>query len=155
MRSYTEFKEAMGKRESDNNYKIVNQFGYLGKYQFGKPRLFDLGLSVNGWHPANIPPRHYITKEDFLEDEHLQEIIFDSHIKELSKRVAPLLSSLTDKKFRYKGNEYNYNLSGLVAGSHLVGIGGIKKFINGIDITDGNNVSPAEYLYLFMDYQLI
>ena len=36
IKNHSSFLDAIGHRESTNNYKAVNQFGYLGKYQFGR-----------------------------------------------------------------------------------------------------------------------
>ena len=38
-KTYVGFKEALGFKESRGDYSIVNQFGYLGKYQFAKSTL--------------------------------------------------------------------------------------------------------------------
>ena len=40
------FLHDMGHRESGNRYDIVNQFGYMGKYQFGKATLRTLKIKV-------------------------------------------------------------------------------------------------------------
>ena len=39
--------DAIGFRESTNNYKAVNRLGYLGKYQFGQKTLRAIGISVS------------------------------------------------------------------------------------------------------------
>ena len=36
----------LGFRESGNRYDIVNSYGYMGKYQFGKSTLKGLGFKV-------------------------------------------------------------------------------------------------------------
>ena len=56
---YQKFTDAMGNRESSNNYTVVNKFGYMGKYQFGKSTLRTLKIKV--------------TKEAFLNSPDLQE----------------------------------------------------------------------------------
>ncbi len=38
-----ELKNAIGQRESGGNYRAENQFGYVGKYQFGLATLYDEG----------------------------------------------------------------------------------------------------------------
>ena len=38
-KSFIGFTQAVGFKESRNRYHIVNKFGYLGKYQFGKSTL--------------------------------------------------------------------------------------------------------------------
>src|SRR5690625_3575717 len=58
-RSYIGFKEAVGFKESGGKYKVVNRFGYLGKYQFSQNTLKMLGFK-------NI--------DNFLNDTHQQEL---------------------------------------------------------------------------------
>lgn len=36
IKTFYEFANALGERESSNNYKIVNIFEYAGRWQFGK-----------------------------------------------------------------------------------------------------------------------
>ena len=43
-KTFSAFKYAIGYKESTNNYKAVNRFGYLGRYQFGKIALQDIGF---------------------------------------------------------------------------------------------------------------
>ena len=49
----------LGFQESGNRYDVVNRFGYMGKYQFGKSTLRTLKIKV--------------TKEAFLNSPDLQE----------------------------------------------------------------------------------
>ena len=58
-KSFLGFKEAIGFKESRGDYSIVNIYGYLGKYQFGRSTLKGLGFKV--------------TKEEFLNNPQLQE----------------------------------------------------------------------------------
>src|SRR5210317_982777 len=44
VKNHSTFLDAIGFRESSNNYKAVNQFGYLGKYQFGRKTLNAIGF---------------------------------------------------------------------------------------------------------------
>ena len=53
------FLQDLGHQESGNRYDIVNRFGYMGKYQFGKSTLRTLKIKV--------------TKEAFLNSPDLQE----------------------------------------------------------------------------------
>src|SRR3990167_3933275 len=69
-----DFFNALGERESNNDYKIVNTLGYLGRWQFGKPRLYDLGISIDGYHPKDRSILKVISKEKFLDDVLLQDM---------------------------------------------------------------------------------
>merc|ERR1711974_34126 len=44
-KSYVGFKEALGFKESRGDYTTINQFGYLGKYQFASATLQLIGIS--------------------------------------------------------------------------------------------------------------
>ena len=54
------FLDAIGHRESSNRYTVVNKWGYMGKYQFGKRTLKSLGYDVS--------------RKEFLNSPHLQEM---------------------------------------------------------------------------------
>lgn len=43
-KSFVGFKEALAYRESRGNYFVVNPYGYMGKYQFGKSALKFYGI---------------------------------------------------------------------------------------------------------------
>ena len=49
----------MAERESSNRYDVVNQYGYMGAYQFGSQTLKNLGYKV--------------TRKEFLSNPMLQE----------------------------------------------------------------------------------
>ena len=53
------FLDAIGFRESSNDYTVTNKWGYMGKYQFGRSTLKGLGFKV--------------TKKEFLSNPQLQE----------------------------------------------------------------------------------
>ena len=62
-----EFLFAIGHQESGNRYFIVNRYGYMGKYQFGKSTLKTLKIKV--------------TKEAFLNSPDLQEYAMQQLLK--------------------------------------------------------------------------
>ena len=45
-KSHYHFLTAIGHMESGNRYDIVNKWGYMGRYQFGKSTLRTLGYKV-------------------------------------------------------------------------------------------------------------
>ena len=53
--SHQQFLDAMGHRESSNNYKVVNKYGYMGKYQFGRSTLKTLKINVSRSEFINNP----------------------------------------------------------------------------------------------------
>ena len=46
VKNHDAFLEAIGQKESSNNYKAVNKLGYMGKYQFGASTLKTLNINV-------------------------------------------------------------------------------------------------------------
>jgi len=136
-KSHPAFLNAIGFQESGNKYDVVNRFGYLGRYQFGKRTLRGLGFKVS--------------KNEFLENPYLQE-------------QAMLKLLRTNKKYlqkyidQYEGQIVNGVLvteSGLLAAAHLGGAGSVKKwFKTGKVKKDGNGVKITSYMTRFGGYEL-
>ena len=109
-KSYVGFKEALGFKESRGNYKTINQYGYMGKYQFGKGTLRLIGV--------------YDTQL-FLDSPELQEAAFYAN----ASRNKWILKR--DIK-RFEGKRINGILiteSGILAAAHLAGPGSVKKYL--------------------------
>jgi len=127
----------MAKRESSNRYNVVNQFGYMGAYQFGSSTLKNLGYKVS--------------KREFLNNPALQE---EAMIKLLKANKHTLRRQIK----KYDGKLVNGVLvteSGLLAAAHLVGAGSVRKWIrNGKEFKDGNGVTLESYLDKFNGYYL-
>ena len=135
--SHQQFLEAIGHRESSNNYSVVNEFGYMGKYQFGKATLKGLGINV--------------TKEEFINDHRLQE------------RAMHMLLSHNRKKLKRYIKKYEGQIihgvliteSGVLAAAHLAGQGNVRKFLkNGFVFEDGNGTKMTSYMKQFGGYIL-
>ena len=60
------FLSKLGYKESGNRYDVVNSYGYMGKYQFGRSTLEGLG--------------YYISKEDFLNSSTARLIVSNGSI---------------------------------------------------------------------------
>lgn len=135
---FKQFREAVGFRESSNNYLAINRFGYMGKYQFGNLALTDLGI------------KDYQT---FLRTPEIQDEAFLAFCRINKYRLRNVIK-------KYEGEIINGILiteSGLIASAHLVGSGAVKRYLfsNGQNITrDGNQVSIENYLELFKGYNL-
>lgn len=131
------FLNDLGYRESSNRYDVVNQYGYMGKYQFGKSTLKGLGYNIS--------------KEEFLSSPDLQE----EAIRKLLKSNKKILKKQI-KKFDGKlVNGILVTESGLLAAAHLVGPGSVKKWVrNGKMSEDGNGVKLTEYINIFNGYNL-
>ncbi len=135
-KSYTGFKQAIAIKESQGLYKLVNRYGYMGKYQFGKSALRALGIT-----DANA----------FLNNPHLQERAFRAL---LSKNKWELRKEIT----KYEGKlikGVKITESGLLAAAHLAGAGSVKNFLksNGNNgFRDGFGTSLKSYIKKFGGY---
>ena len=134
---YQKFTDAMGNRESSNNYTVVNKFGYMGKYQFGKSTLRTLKIKV--------------TKEAFLNSPDLQEYAMKQNLIYNKNKLQKYID-------KYEGQIVNGILiteSGILAAAHLGGAGSVRKFFrSGKVMQDGNGVKITSYLELFVGYKL-
>jgi len=135
-KSYVGFKEALGFKESRGNYHIVNDYGYMGKYQFSSATLRMMGLK---------------NTDNFLYDTRQQEAAFSAYTA-LNKWV------LRNDIKRYAGKTVGgvkVTESGILAAAHLAGAGNVKKFLrssgtNGFK--DANGTSIRYYLKRFSGY---
>lgn len=137
IKGHTAFLTALGHRESGNRYNIVNRFGYMGKYQFGKSTLKTLKIKV--------------TKEEFLNNPNLQEEAMRKLLIYNKKRLKKYID-------KFDGQVINGILiteSGLLAAAHLGGAGSVKKwFRTGKIKQDGNGVKITQYMEQFSGYSL-
>lgn len=131
------FLNKLGYKESGNRYDVVNSYGYMGKYQFGKSTLEGLG--------------YYISKEDFLNSPAIQEKAIIDLLRH-NKRIL--------KKYIIKYNDSVVNNvyiteSGLLAAAHIAGPGNVKKFFEeGRDFKDGYGTHMTTYMSYFAGYEL-
>ena len=137
-KSYMGFKEALGYRESRGNYFIVNDYGYMGKYQFGAATLRLFGVKSTA---------------EFLNNPELQERVLKASL-ERNKWV------LRKEIEKYTGKTVNGVLvteSGILAAAHLGGAGSVKSYLrswgaNGFK--DANGTSIRFYMKKFGGYDL-
>jgi len=138
--TYEDFRNALGDRESSNNYTIVNSYGYMGRYQFGQSTLASL---YNKYNLPNWQSRSY-----FLAHPEIQDQYFDALVQENAAVAAPLLM---EAKSRY-GDQIT--LSGLVAAAHLKGAGGMRSYVHGNDNADANGTYTSDYAEQFSGYDI-
>jgi len=137
MKDMTAFLNALGQTESSNRYDVVNRFGYLGKYQFGKRTLRGLGITVD--------TRTFLNSPD-LQEEAMRRLLIHNRIK-LDKYIT-----------QYKGKTlYGVKIteSGVLAAAHLAGQSNVRKFFrSGKDFADGNGTKMTSYMRKCGGYSL-
>lgn len=132
----------LGFKESQNNWKIVNQHNCIGEWQFSESTLKHLGYG-------------YITADSFKTN----SSIFPRELQiELLKTHLRLNEESLIKYEKYIGTEINGVLitkSGLLAGAHLGGVGSIKHFIESdgqINNGDAYGTTISDYIKEFGIY---
>ena len=138
IRNHNKFLDEVGFRESSNNYKAVNQFGYLGKYQFGRKTLNAIGFED-------------VSNYEFLSNPEIQE---EAMLVLLQKNKHTLRREIK----KYVGETVNgiyITESGILAAAHLGGAGNVRKFFKkGYEFEDGNGTKMTSYMIRFADYNL-
>lgn len=135
-KSYLGFKEALAYKESRGNYYIVNELGYLGKYQFGVTTLQVLGIH---------------NPDKFLYNTELQEKAFLAYMKRSKWVLRHEISKYVGKKI----NGVVITESGILAAAHLAGPGSVKKFLKSYganNIEDAFGTSITYYMKKFSGY---
>ena len=140
VRDFVGFKNFLGFFESGSNYKKVNRFGYLGKYQFGKGTLKMYGV-------RNL--------SEYRLNPELQEKVF---LMNVMRNKWILRREISWYSNRYLNGTY-ISESGIIAAAHLSGPGNVKKFLRShcnpdLDKRDANDTSISDYLNIFKDYDL-
>jgi hypothetical protein len=131
------FLDAIGMRESSNRYDVVNGWGYMGKYQFGKRTLKALGYNVS--------------KKEFLNSPHIQE----RAMLDLLEHNRKILNNYIEYWDGKKINGKTITESGILAAAHLAGPGNVKKFLKeGKEFKDGNGTKLTSYLTEFSGYRI-
>lgn len=135
-KTFTGFKQALAVKESAGNYDLVNAYGYMGKYQFGRSTLRNVGV--------------YDFK-NFLKNPVLQEQAIEALLSinkwELRKEIR-----------NYSGRVINgikITESGLLAAAHLAGASSVKTYLrsNGKNgFKDGFGTSLKSYIKKFNGY---
>jgi len=135
---HKDFLDAIGFKESGNRYHIVNRYGYMGRYQFGKKTLRGLGFKQS--------------KQEFLNSPLIQEKAMTALLKQNKRSLRKYIE-------KYDGKIVHGVMvteSGLLAAAHLGGAGSVKKwFRTGKVRRDGNGVKITSYMTKFSGYQLV
>ncbi len=111
-KSYIGFKEAVAFKESRGDYGVVNQFGYLGKYQFGKGTLDLIGIKN-------------VNRNKFLNNPALQEKAFYAYLSRNKWVLRRDIKWFVGKRM----NGIEITESGILAAAHLGGPNSVKRYL--------------------------
>ena len=137
LKGHDAFLDAIGHRESGNRYEIVNSYGYMGRYQFGKTTLRGLGFNV--------------TTDEFINSPYIQEKAMQKLLLHNRKKLRKFIEE-------YEGEVVHGVLiteSGVLAAAHLAGAGNVRKFFRkGYEFKDGYGTKMTSYMTQFNGYKL-
>jgi hypothetical protein len=149
--------------ESGGKSDVVNEYGYVGTYQFGAPRLQAMGVykpganeNLNGWEktPQDAPgkwsgefsiPGHprVKTMEDFRASPEAQKAVFALHNAKMDEEIK------TNGFDSYVGKDVSgvtITRDSLRNMLHLGGVGSTRKFLEGRgNPKDANGTSMLDY----------
>lgn len=135
-KSFLGFREALGFKESQGNYFVINDFGYMGKYQFGRTTLELIGIG---------------NTQDFLNNPILQEEAFKAYA---ARNKWVLRRDIKRYVGRYiRGTKITE--SGILAAAHLAGPGNVKKYLRSggaVVFNDAFGTTVSYYMRRFAGY---
>jgi hypothetical protein len=144
------FYNALALRESGGDPKVVNKFGFMGLYQMGRPALTDVGYidpSTGNWTGKD----GISSQDDFLNNTPVQnDAVRRYYVKLWSYIPSDVRSSVGTQV-----GGVDITDSGLLAGAHLLGQGGVTRFIRSKgqdDPVDGLGTKCSDYIKQFGGY---
>lgn len=136
------FLDKLGNAESGGKYDVVGGYNrkYLGKYQFSPRTIKAMGINVS--------------PDQFLRDSTLQDSVMIIYLRDNARSLRTIIA-------KFEGTVYNgvrITKSGILAGAHLIGAGGIRSYFepgkHPYPVSDGNGVHVSVYMKKFADYDL-
>ena len=159
--TYTEFLAALRMRESSGDYTAVNTLGYLGAYQFGEAALVDLGFVIRDATPydnrfdTGFTGKLDITSAaDFLAAPEAQDAAAGEWMQLLWRYIGAVE---VDAVLGHVIGGIHLTASGLLAGAHLLGAGGLRDWVESggtLERTDAYGTDIGDYLDLFGGYEI-
>ena len=161
MKSLKDFLNDLGARESGCNYKCINKYGYLGKYQMGEAAMVDCGYYKknppkynNDWSGVFTGRDGVCSLADFLNSPTAQE---NAQIVFKKKQWGYLRAVGADRYIDSVINGYKITKSGMLAAAHLKGTGAVIEYLKsgGKNIPiDGFGTSVETYMKKFAGYDV-
>lgn len=150
--NYTDYLSRLARMESGNNPGARNDYGYLGLYQMGEQALTEAGYyrpdgtARNDWRGSWTGKDSVRNMADFLSRPSVQT----QAVTAFSASQWSQIKNLDlDGYLEQTVGGVLITPSGLLAGAHLVGVGGLRRFLSSggtASVRDGNGTSIATYL---------
>ncbi|WP_339839620.1 peptidoglycan-binding protein LysM [uncultured Flavobacterium sp.] len=137
-KTYIGFRQAVAYKESRGKSTLVNPYGYMGKYQFGKSTLRAVGV---------------YDFQNFLNNVSIQDKAFKALVAKNKWELRKEIETYSGRII----NGVEITESGIVAAAHLSGAGSVKKYLrsNGRNgFKDGFGTSLRSYIKKFASYDI-
>ncbi|UOM36120.1 calcium-binding protein [Acuticoccus sp. I52.16.1] len=156
--SFDDYFEALGQRESTDNYQLVSPLGFLGKYQFGELALKEIGYYEGDGTAAHDYSGAWTGRDgiDSTAEFLAAPAIQDKAVREYTEWNWRTLTEYGLDVYAGQildGQEMT--ISGILGGTWLVGFEGMSRFLwsGGFDAADDPYGTPMqEYIDLFNGY---
>jgi hypothetical protein len=131
--------------ESGNDYTKWNNFGYIGKYQFG-------------YSARKMTGFEHITFRDFIRNPEIwdpadQETALLNYIKQNQYNLQEIIDKIESGNLVIKIKGKPITKSGILAGAHIAGYAGVKRYVrNKSNPKDVFGTSLEDYMYNFSGY---
>lgn len=146
---YASYASKLGQRESGGNYGIQNSLGFAGKYQFGDQALEDLGYLKPGSAKKGRVKTVLADPNNWTIEGGLQAFLSNPQMQEEAMMKFTKRNLLQLQKMGVvKASDSPEKIAGALAGSHLGGVGNVKKYYQGIGFQDAYGTSIGEYVNL-------
>lgn len=153
------FLKSLSNSESSGEYNIANKYKYVGKYQFGRIALKEIGYSnekinliLNSIYFSKKENKWRFETKYFTPKEQEEAIdIFMSRLEQIYLKNE--IKYYVGKKI----NGIKITKCGLLAGAHLGGASNVKKFLKtsgNINKKDAFNTSIGDYMKKFEDLNM-
>ena len=137
-RDFNGFKELLAFKESTGNYKRINKFGYMGKFQF----------NLN-----TLKMYRVFNAKKFINNPKLQERVFLINVQRNKWILRKDIKWFVGTKI----NNIVVTESGIIAAAHLAGPGNVKKYLRSggeFNSKDAFGTSISMYMEYFKNYDL-
>jgi len=141
LQKYTTLKQTLAKYESNNNWKEYNQYGFIGKYQFGRSALNATGFGNRSYKRFRANPASF-TEQD-------------------QEKAMDILLGINESVMEYSIDKYvgltmlgkiKITRTGILAAAHLAGPANVKEFLDSYgrkNVKDRMGTYISDYLERF------
>jgi hypothetical protein len=137
--------------EGRGDYRAHNReggsLGTLGRYQFRKPALQDIGLvDKNGkWTCATISGARICSASDFLDNPRVQDIALARYIEKLRQQMtANGVLNHVGTSIDIGRMQFPINDAGLYAAAHFAGAHDLRKYLDHVAANGGRSMPRSD-----------